>query len=327
MSYIYNLTDTWNAGATTFTAVKMNVTDTASAAGSLLMDLQVGGVSQFKVSKAGAVTAVGVAIPTISSSDTLSNKTLSSPTVSGTIAGAATWTGKQTFNNGSNEFNAANCGIEIGAVGVSNTPYLDFHSANGNNDYDVRILASSGTAGVTGAGTLNIYGEILVFNGGLVVGSPTGGNKGAGTINATAVYDDGVLLTCYVLEHWIDGAINIDAWNARVPNREIPAVIFGGQEIEPARIEIRKHLPAQGFARVADARLDIDRFRQFLIDNRRLPAFPGPDNWADMFNGKMSTGDVLQRLWETVEVLAVHACKARERELALETRIAALENA
>jgi hypothetical protein len=31
-------------------------------------------------------------------------------------------------------------------------------------------------------------------SGGLIVGSPTGGNQGAGTINATAFYDDGVLL-------------------------------------------------------------------------------------------------------------------------------------
>ena len=56
---IYDLTDTWNAAGTTFTAIKMNVTDTASAAGSLLLDLQVGGTSQFRVSKGGRVTALG----------------------------------------------------------------------------------------------------------------------------------------------------------------------------------------------------------------------------------------------------------------------------
>lgn len=56
---IFGMTDTWNAGATTFTAIGMNVTDTASAAGSLLFDLQVGGVSQFRVSKAGALIALG----------------------------------------------------------------------------------------------------------------------------------------------------------------------------------------------------------------------------------------------------------------------------
>jgi hypothetical protein len=37
----------------------MNVTDTASAAGSLLLDLQVGGTSQFRVSKGGRITALG----------------------------------------------------------------------------------------------------------------------------------------------------------------------------------------------------------------------------------------------------------------------------
>jgi len=48
---------TWNATANTFTAFKINATDTASNSNSLLMDLQVGGSSKFKVSKAGIVTA------------------------------------------------------------------------------------------------------------------------------------------------------------------------------------------------------------------------------------------------------------------------------
>lgn len=57
MADIFNMDDTWNAGATTFTAIKMNVTNTASASASLLMDLQVGGTSKFAVTKAGAVKA------------------------------------------------------------------------------------------------------------------------------------------------------------------------------------------------------------------------------------------------------------------------------
>ena len=52
-----DLTATWNAAGTTFSAIKMNVTDTASAAASLLLDLQVGSASQFRVSKGGRVTA------------------------------------------------------------------------------------------------------------------------------------------------------------------------------------------------------------------------------------------------------------------------------
>jgi hypothetical protein len=71
-SDIFNLTDTWNAGATTFTAIKMNVTDTASASGSLLMDLQVGGSSKFSVSKAGVVT-VASSISLIAGNLTLQN--------------------------------------------------------------------------------------------------------------------------------------------------------------------------------------------------------------------------------------------------------------
>ena len=68
-----SLTDTWNAGATTFRAIKMNVTDTASAAGSLLMDLQVGGNTKANISKAGLLTlASGV---TLTGANTLQTTT------------------------------------------------------------------------------------------------------------------------------------------------------------------------------------------------------------------------------------------------------------
>lgn len=52
-----NGTATWNNGATTFTLFKYNVTDTASAVGSLLMDFQVGGASKYSVRKDGFVLA------------------------------------------------------------------------------------------------------------------------------------------------------------------------------------------------------------------------------------------------------------------------------
>ena len=50
-------TATWNAAGVTFTALKLNVTNTASAAASLLIDLQVDSVSKFKVDKSSVVTA------------------------------------------------------------------------------------------------------------------------------------------------------------------------------------------------------------------------------------------------------------------------------
>lgn len=63
MAFIYNLTDTWNSGATTFAAIKMNVTDTSSAAGSLLLDLGTGGgsySSKFAVFKNGGIANGGL---------------------------------------------------------------------------------------------------------------------------------------------------------------------------------------------------------------------------------------------------------------------------
>jgi hypothetical protein len=54
------ISQTWNDAAVAFTALKVNATSTSaanSASGSLLLDLQVGGASVFKVSKTGEVTS------------------------------------------------------------------------------------------------------------------------------------------------------------------------------------------------------------------------------------------------------------------------------
>ena len=176
--------------------------------------------------------------------------------------------------------------------------------------------------------------------GGAKFGNPTGGFKGLGTINATAVYDDNTLLTCYIVEAWKHGQIDLAKWDALAPNREHPAVyepvdtgerdeddkpIMAQRLVKEAWTEARQHVPARGFAKVAADRLDIDKFSQFVWENERLPAFPAPDRWADMYSGKMATGDLLQRLWETSEVMAVHSIEARKRELALIARVDALQ--
>lgn len=58
MADIFAMTDTWNNAGTVFTALKMNVTDTASSAASMLMDLQVAGSSKLNLTKGGTLTAV-----------------------------------------------------------------------------------------------------------------------------------------------------------------------------------------------------------------------------------------------------------------------------
>lgn len=59
-SDVYALFPTsWNNAAKTYTGLKFNVTDTASAAGSLLLDLQVSDLSRFSVKKDGTVNVRG----------------------------------------------------------------------------------------------------------------------------------------------------------------------------------------------------------------------------------------------------------------------------
>lgn len=90
MSDIFSFADTWNNAGTTFTAIKMNVTNTASAAGSKLIDVQVGGVSQFNVDKLGNASlgdgTFGGGQFNITSSAAGANVGLSLQGYSGTIA-------------------------------------------------------------------------------------------------------------------------------------------------------------------------------------------------------------------------------------------------
>lgn len=80
---INNITDTWSSSGTTFTGIKFNVTDTASAAASLLMDLQVGGNSIFAVKKNGSTYLAGSA-PTSATNFATSSYNLNIQVYSGT---------------------------------------------------------------------------------------------------------------------------------------------------------------------------------------------------------------------------------------------------
>jgi len=78
MADIFNFTDTWNDGTATFSADKCNVTDTASATASNLLQRQVGGVDKFQVRKDGS-TIQG---------DTLLTDPLYDPTLHGVRVGS-----------------------------------------------------------------------------------------------------------------------------------------------------------------------------------------------------------------------------------------------
>jgi hypothetical protein len=56
---VLDLSQTWNDAGVTFTGIKANFTSTASAAASLLLDLQLGGTTKLKLNWAGALTLGG----------------------------------------------------------------------------------------------------------------------------------------------------------------------------------------------------------------------------------------------------------------------------
>lgn len=60
---ILRITGTWNNGAVAFTAMLMNVTNTASAAGAKLMELQLGGALVFAVQKDGVLLIASTSGP------------------------------------------------------------------------------------------------------------------------------------------------------------------------------------------------------------------------------------------------------------------------
>lgn len=59
---------TWNNGAIPFTGALINITDTASASGSKLLDLQVSGTSKFSVDKTGKIAGEGSLLSNINAS-------------------------------------------------------------------------------------------------------------------------------------------------------------------------------------------------------------------------------------------------------------------
>lgn len=106
---VADLTATWNNVATTFDGVKLDVTDTASAAGSKLIDLQVGSVTKFNVTKAGNVTAAGTL-------DVTGAATLSSTLA---VTSTSTLTGAVTFKSSAKSDSAtAGIGYATGAGGA-----------------------------------------------------------------------------------------------------------------------------------------------------------------------------------------------------------------
>jgi len=205
MSDIFDLVDTWNAGGTTFTAIKMNVTDTASASDSLLLDLQVGGVSLFSATKEGDGFFSGTV-----GGDTLTTNTIGSaaaPSIGIGAADVGLYRSGDTLyyatSGSANRFGFGNNGVELtpaGALTWSGTT----SQANAAKDL---ILArdAADTLALRRIGdnpqTFNIYNttdgtnkEFLSMGWGSDVFTISTESGGTGTARALALYASAVSL-------------------------------------------------------------------------------------------------------------------------------------
>lgn len=170
MAFIYDLADTWNAGGTTFTAIKMNVTDTASNAASLLLDLQVGSVSKFSIRKDGVLTAGSVALSSVSGLGTGIATALAINTGS---AGAPVINGGALGTPSSGTLTNAT-GLPIAGLVSSTSTALGVGTLELGNATDTTLARSD-------AGVVTIEGKRIYTTAGLVDFSETQAADSVGT--------------------------------------------------------------------------------------------------------------------------------------------------
>jgi len=199
----------------------------------------------------------------------------------------------------------AGASIEIGGTpataGEVRLPNVGtIRARNAANTLNVILLYLTGTNEIqigdgNNAGVLINHGTSfmrLTSNGGVTLGNPTGMDKGAGTLNANAVYDDNVLLTDAVFDLYHDGKL-------RPEDEENPRWkalrLWGLPEVE-------------AFAR----------------EHRHLPWLPGRKTWEA--DGSRSTGAMITHLWETVEHQSLFLFDHESRVATLEARIKELES-
>lgn len=219
------------------------------------------------------------AVPTLGAINTFTTTQIISSTDTGSGGGPQ----MQLYRNSASPASSDGLGI------------LSFY---GENSADEKTLYSQLTTTIVDAtdgsedGRFDFYTIIAGSSGvrvkvgsGMQLGTPTGGDKGAGTLNAVAVYDDNVLLTDYVFDYSLDGKINA-----------------------------ADLMQAQDFLSNTDV-LNIDNFSKFWKDNRHLPTMPSRE---DFKKDRPPIGKLAQKLWETAEIQSVHIDNLNQRLKKLE---------
>ncbi len=221
-------------GATDNRLLRADGTDGKTAQGSAVTLDDSGNLSGIGAISTGAITSIG----------NMSVEAGSSAPITMTIPRA------NQFSSGLDIVKKGQTGNATGQV--LNGAEIGYHSFYGWDGSAVRRVAfarvkagediSSGAHGgtyeiqtTTVGGTTSV--ARMIIGPGIQVGAPTGGDKGAGTLNATAVYDDNSLLTCMAMsrEFIESGTVDLDYWDAQVPNLVVPEQV----ELVPQTYAVR----------------------------------------------------------------------------------------
>ena len=185
---LYELTDTWDNGATVFVGIGLDVTDTASGATSRLISMTVGGVDKFAVDKNGAITvckSATVSTGTITTSQPAFNATQT------WNAGGVVFTG--IYFNATDTASANGSFLLNLATGGTVRFYVSKTSAT---SYNVCLPPYGGNfisgAGNTSSSALTTNGVEIGSNSTVgYLGWTTGGSAGSNSTIGTALWQDG----------------------------------------------------------------------------------------------------------------------------------------
>lgn len=235
---IYDMTDTWNNGATVFSAIKMNVTLTAAAALSSLINLQVDGTTRFRVDSTYGAVVVGV--PTTNATvGVLNGKVNILPGATGSSMGAYL----DVSINNTNSGQAFAFGNALFAeFTLPSTMTTTWYSATGltasafnNSPYNLTgsLTGLTGFGSHAGTGTCaSVYGlyyGVQAFNDGF--GNP-GTVASAIGVGITDYFANSAVITIYSkLRVWspeiYSGATITDAYGLRISQINVSGVTNG----------------------------------------------------------------------------------------------------
>jgi hypothetical protein len=216
-----------------------------------------------------------------------------------TTASTSPTTGVLTVGGGAGIAGALNVGAAVGIGTPSSSNSLKVLGNSGqygtyllgaavaNVSFGMLIDAGTGTDADTNflcrdfSGTNNFFR--VAGNGGVVVASPTGGNKGVGSLNAVNVYDDSVLLTCFGAQYAARGSVDLAQWDAVSPT--------GEHKLAHRFVEMLRNFDPR----------DPDQYIERMLRDEALPGMPTVKEWQ---HNELSLGELHNRLWLAVELLA-----------------------